>query len=187
MPHVPTPDGLVQRASQLRSPVARAVVPVLGGALVLAAILGVTWLIAAFISDGGADSTERLAPSVFQVGNVEAIADEVAEDGPLFLRGFDPATDGERSIVVDHEGDDATRGWRVYWAYPADAAPGCLVEQEPGTDRFVDCDGREIGVGELAPAAGVLPIVENRTTLTIDLRGSLPTSSSTSAPVPTTT
>lgn len=172
MPHVPTPDGLVERASTLRSPFTRAVVPVLGGAALLAAIFGVTWVIAAFISGGGADSTERLAPSVFEVGSVVALAEEVAEDGPLFLRGFDPATDGERSIVVDHEGDDATRGWRVYWAYPADEAPTCLVEQEPGTDRFTDCNGREVGVDDLAPAAGVLPIVEDRATLTVDLRGS---------------
>ena len=175
MPHVPTPTGLVERASKLRSPFLRAVVPVVGGAIVLAAIMGVTWLIAAFISRGGADSTERLAPSVFSLGRVEFLAEEVAEDGPLFLRGFDPATEGERSIVIDHEGGDATRGWRVYWAFPADGAPGCLVEQTPGTDRFTDCGGRELGVEELAPAAGVLPIVENRTTLTIDLRGSLAT------------
>ena len=51
----------------------------------------------------------------------------------------------------------------MYWAFPADRPAGCLVEQIPGTDRFTDCDGREIGVEELAPAAGVLPIVENRT------------------------
>ncbi|MFV0306129.1 MAG: hypothetical protein ACK5OX_00110 [Desertimonas sp.] len=173
MPHVPTPEGLVERASALRSPFLRAVVPVAGGAVLLAAIFGVTWLIAVFISGGGADSTERLAPSVFEVGGVEALAGEVADNGPLLLRGFDPATDGERSIVVDHEGSDPMRGWRVYWAHPADRAPGCLVEQEPGTDRFTDCDGRDVGVGGLEPAAGVLPVVEDRATLTIDLRGSL--------------
>ncbi len=175
MPHVPTSDGLVERASTLRSPAARALVPVAGGALVLALIMGVTWLIAAFISSGGADSTERLAPSVFQVGLVTSLSESVEEDGPLFLRGFDPATEGERSIVVDHGGDDAAQGWQVFWAFPADRPARCPVEQVRGTDRFTDCDGREIGVGDLAPAAGVLQIVENRTTLTIDLRGSIST------------
>jgi hypothetical protein len=175
VPHVPTSDGLVERASTLRSPAARAVVPVAGGALVLALIMGITWLIAAFISSGGADSTERLAPSVFQVGLVSSLSEAVEEDGPLFLRGFDPATEGERSIVVDHRGDEPAQGWQVYWAFPADRSASCLVEQVPGTDRFIDCDDREISVEELAPAAGVLPIVENRTTLTIDLRGSIST------------
>jgi len=175
VPHVPTPDGLVERASTLRSPATRALVPVVGGALVLALIMGITWLIAAFISGGGADSTERLAPSVFQVGLVTSLAEAVDEGGPLFLRGFDPATEGERSIVVDHRGDDATQGWRVYWAFPADQEASCLVEQVPDTDRFTDCDGREIAVDDLSPAAGVLPIVENRTTLIIDLRGSIST------------
>ena len=48
----------------------------------------------------------------------------------------------------------------------------CVVEQVPGTATFVDCDGRTIDVSQLAPPdAGVFPIVQDRTTLVIDLRG----------------
>lgn len=155
---------------ELRSPVARAVVPVLAGALLLAAIAGFTWGVAAFISRGGAEGTERLAPSEFTVGPVESLAAAVAEGGPLLFPELGTAI-GTRSIVVDHTGDDPADGWRVYWAYPADRDATCVVEQLEGTSDFVDCDGRTIGVADLSlPDAGVVPRVENRTTLVIDLR-----------------
>ena len=157
-------------AGRLRSPFARAVVPVAGGIAVIGLLLLVTWGIAAYISAGGADSTERLAPVTFRVGGIEARAESIAEDGPLIFPGLD-TTSGERTLVLDHEGTDATRGWRVYWAYPADGDPSCAVEQVRGTREFVDCDARRLEVTALAPADGVRPIVENRTTLILDLRG----------------
>lgn len=145
--------------------------PVLGGLLVFAAIGGFTWAIAAYISDGNTGTTERLAPSVFTIGQVEPLAETVAEDGPLLFPELGTAI-GTRSIVVDHEGDVAADGWRVYWAFPADREPTCVVEQVVGTSQFIDCDGRTIDVTELAPPdAGVFPVVEDRTTLTIDVRG----------------
>jgi len=145
-------------------------VPVLAGALLLAAIAGFTWGVAAFISRGGAEGTERLAPSEFTVGPVESLAAAVAEGGPLLFPELGTAI-GTRSIVVDHTGDDPADGWRVYWAYPADRDATCVVEQLEGTSDFLDCDGRTIGVADLSlPDAGVVPRVENRTTLVIDLR-----------------
>ncbi len=154
---------------QLRSPLARAVVPVFGGILVLAAIMGVTWLVAAYISGGGAESSERLVPTVFEVGNVESIAATVAEDGPILFPGLDTTT-GQRTLVLDHEGTDPARGWRVYWAYPADRDSSCHVRQVERTSRFTDCDGRQLDVTELSPPEDVRPIVENRSRLSIDLR-----------------
>jgi hypothetical protein len=162
---------------EFRSPVARAVMPVIGGALVFAAIGGFTWAIAAYISSGGTGTTDRLAPSVFTIGRVESLAESVAEDGPLLFPELGTAI-GTRSIVVDHEGDVPADGWRVYWAYPADRDATCVVEQVVGTSDFVDCDGRTIDVTELSPPdAGVFPTVEDRTTLLIDLRGATLTSS----------
>jgi hypothetical protein len=169
VPHVPTSDGLVARPSRLRSPLARAVVPVAGGLLVLAAIMGVTWLIAAYISGGGAESTERLAPSTFEVGDVDSIAESVAEDGPILFPGLNTTT-GERTLVLDHQGANPAEGWRVYWAYPADRDASCAVRQVQGTARFIDCEDRELDVTELAPGEGVRPIVENRQRLSLDLR-----------------
>lgn len=155
---------------QLRTPLARAVVPVLAG-LVAIALIGLgTWAMAAYISSGDSETNERLAPSEFTIGSVDALADAVAEDGPLLFPELGTAI-GTRSIVVDHVGDVATDGWRVYWAYPADREPTCVVEQVIGTRDFVDCDGRTIDVSELSPPdAGVFPRVDNRTTLVVDLR-----------------
>ncbi len=137
----------------------------------LALIALFTWGMAAFITRGSGESSERLAPSRFQVGEVENLAESVAEHGPLFFPELGTAI-GTRSIVVDHQGDSPADDWRVYWAYPADRDPTCVVEQVPTTSTFVDCDGRTIDVTDLAPPdEGVFPVVENRTTLVIDLRG----------------
>ena len=170
---------------ELRSPLARAVLPVLGGATVLALIGLFTWAMAAYISRGGGEGSERLAPSTFTVGNVEGLSETVAEQGPLFFPELGTVI-GTRSIVIDHTGDDPADGWRVYWAYPADRDATCVVEQVPGTSDFVDCDGRTIEVGELAPPdVGVFPIVEDGQTLVIDLRGvTLDTSATAAGPSP---
>jgi hypothetical protein len=74
-----------------------------------------------------------------------------------------------------HTGDSPADNWRVYWAYPADRDDSCVVEQVPGTSTFVDCDDREVDVTELSPPdAGVVPRVQDRTTLIIDLRANEP-------------
>lgn len=156
---------------QLRSPLARAVLPVLAGIGVLALLAAFMWAIAAYIAGGGSEGSERLAPSTFRItDDVERLAETVAEDGPLYFPELGTAI-GSRSIVVDHTGDDPTDGWRVYWGYPADRDPSCVVEQVPQTASFVDCDGRTIDVSQLSPPdAGVFPRVEDRTTLYVDLR-----------------
>ena len=159
------------RAPRLRSPFARAVVPVLGGIALIAMLGAFTWGIAAFISRGDAEGTERLAPSTFAVGDVEDVAEEVAEDGPLIFAGLNTTT-GERTIVLNHTGDDPAAGWEVYYAFPADRDRTCVVEQVIGTASFVDCEGRTLDVTQLSPPdEGVFPIVEDRRRLSIDLRG----------------
>lgn len=168
---------------QLRSPLARAVVPVVAGALLIAAIFGATWLIADRASDGGDDAIDRLAPSTFEIGPVEAVAASVAENGPILFPGLETRS-GERTLVVNHDGDDPAQGWEVFWAYPAGRSD-CPVEQRRRTATFVDCDGAVLDVDELEPAAGVLPIVRDRRDLSIDLRavstGSTPGTVSTGA------
>lgn len=164
---------------QLRSPLARAVVPVLGGAAVIALIGVFTWVMAIVISENGDGTSERLAPSTFTIGDVDVLSESIAEDGPLLFPELGTAI-GTRSIVVDHTGDVAADGWRVYWAYPADRPATCTVEQVVGTRTFEDCDGRIVEVEQLAPPdRGVFPRVDDRTTLVIDLRGAtLPPGSS---------
>ena len=157
------------RLPQPRSPLSRAVLPVAGGFGVLLLIFAATWAIAAWISRGAAESTPRLAPTTFSVGNVESVAKTIEESGPVLFADLN-TTSGDRTLVLDHTGDDPTRGWRAYWAYPAAADPSCAVEQVPGSDRFTDCRGREISVRDLAPPEGVCAEVENRTRLSINLR-----------------
>lgn len=171
---------------QLRSPFGRAVVPVLGGVVVLVLLAGFTWAMAAFISGGGGEGSSKFAPSTFTVGQVEGLAATVAEEGPLFFPELGTAV-GARSIVVDHTGDVPADNWRIYWAFPADRDAGCVVEQVPMTRTFTDCEGRIIDVTELAlPDAGVFPRVEERRTLVLDLRGiTADTSISTSTGTPT--
>jgi hypothetical protein len=154
---------------RLRSPWARAIVPVIGGLLVIAAIGLVLWAMAAYISDG--ETSERLAPTRFEIGSTQNAANIVAEDGPIMFPGLYTTT-GERTFVMNHEGDDPATGWRVYAAYPAGRDASCGVEQVVGTSQFVDCDGGTIDVTDLAPPpAGVNPVVENGRTLILDLSG----------------
>jgi hypothetical protein len=147
----------------------RAVIPVLGGIGVLAAIFAATFGIAAWISRGGAETSPRLAPEMLPVGPVERVAESIADGGPILFPGLDTTT-GERTLILDHDGDDPTRGWRVYLAYPAAADPSCVVTQVRATSRFIDCDGDELDVTELARPTDACPIVENREQLSIGLR-----------------
>jgi len=173
--------GSPVRPPRLRSPFARAVVPVVGGMAILALIFLGTWVMAAFISRGGADTTSRLAPPVFQMGSVTARADSIDQDGPIVLADLH-TTRGDRTLVVDHEGADPLTGWRVFWGYPADRDASCPVTQVRGTARFTDCDGRELDVTELARPDGVFPTVVDSKTLEIDLRAV----TTPGAPTPTT-
>jgi hypothetical protein len=164
-----TVPGSPVRPPRLRSPFTRAVVPVLGGILVLGLIFLVTWIAAALISGSGADTTSRFAPPVFQMGSVTARAESIAQDGPIVLADLH-TTRGDRSLVVDHEGTDPTSGWKVYWGYPADKSADCPVTQVRGTSQFTDCDDRQVDVTDLARPEGVHPTVVDSKNLEIDLR-----------------
>ena len=140
----------------------------LGGILLLGVIFGFLWLIAAWLSGDGTETSERLAPTRLELGSVTARADDVADEGPLLFQELDTVT-GTRSIVVHHEGDDPANGWRLYYACPVDR-PDCLAEQIPETRTFVDCDGNELDVTELSPPTeAVRPVVEDQRTLYLDL------------------
>lgn len=153
----------------LRSPVTRAVAPIVGGILFFAALFGVTWLMAEFATNR-AEVQVRTGDRTFVVGNVEDIAEAVATDGPILYPDLRDST-GKRSIVIEHNGSDPAKGWQVYYAYPADRDESCLVTQIAQTHTFTDCDGRTLSVEQLMPPMDVRPIVENKTTLLIDLRG----------------
>ena len=90
------------RLPTFRSPVARALVPVVGGIIFFAALFGVTWLFAELATD---QAGEQRSPQfgTFVVGNVEDIAESIVESGPVLYPDLRDAT-GERSIIIDIRG-----------------------------------------------------------------------------------
>jgi hypothetical protein len=143
-------------------------VPVLGGIVVLAAIFAVTYGIASWIAHRDEATTPRLAPRTLPLGGVGSVAETIDESGPILFPDLDTRT-GTRSLILDHRGDDPTRGWSVYLAYPAGAEATCTVTQVRNTSRFVDCTGAEVDVDALARPSDACPIVENRTRLSLGL------------------
>ncbi len=168
--------GKLDKAAKNRSPFMRAVLPNLGGLVVIGLIGLMLWGFASYISGGDAATSDRLAPSTLRIGSVTNVADEIVDKGPILFPGLG-TTEGTRTIVLDHTGDDPTVGWVVYYAYPAGADPTCAVEQVrddegDGTRAFTDCNGGTIDVSDLSPPpSGVNPVVENQRLLSIDLSG----------------
>jgi hypothetical protein len=152
----------------LRSPLARAVVPVVAGLGFFALLFVALWGAAALISRNPERIT-NLGDNIFEVGSVQRVAESVDANGPILYPDLrDP--DGTRSIVLDHEGNQPAIGWRVFYAWPADRDSSCIAKQVEGTDSFTDCEGRTIDIEELARPTDVRPLVENKKTLYIDLR-----------------
>jgi hypothetical protein len=153
---------------EFRSPVGRAVAPVLAG-LGFFLVLGlIMWGIAALMAGEQAQTT-TFTPDRLPIGNVDQWAESIDTDGPVLFPGLG-TTSGERTIVLDHNGTDSERGWVVYYAFPADRDVSCAIEQIVGTDTFTDCDGRTISVEDLAPPTnGEYPVIEDRVALFIDL------------------
>jgi hypothetical protein len=153
------------------SPFARAVLPIAGGIVFFAALFGVTWLMATYVTNN-TEVTTATGDRTFVVGEVADIAKSISESGPVLYPDLrDPL--GKRSIVIDHNGTDVAKGWQVYYAYPADRTDECLVTQIEKTRTFTDCEGRTLTVKQLMPPTDVRPIVENKSTLLIDLRGTM--------------
>ena len=150
------------------SPLSRAVVPIVAGLVFFAVLFGATWLFAGRATENRRREV-RSGDYTFRVGPVEEMAAIVERDGPILYPDLrDTAYD--RTIVVDHTGDDPTKGWQVYYAYPADRDPTCLVTHVQGSRDFVDCNERTLAVEALHRPIDARPVVENRTSLLIDLR-----------------
>jgi len=153
---------------RLRSPLARALAPVVAGLGFFALLFLALWGAAALISRNPERIT-NLGDRIFEVGQVQRVAESVRDSGPILYPDLrDP--DGSRSIVLDHEGDQPAVGWRVFYAWPADRDATCIAEQIEKTSTFTDCEGRTIDIEDLARPTDVRPLVENRKTLYIDLR-----------------
>ena len=159
----------MQIRPRLRSPLARAVLPIAGGLLFFAVLFGVTWLMATFATNRSERQVIQGART-FVVGPVTDVAKSIAENGPILYPDLRDVN-GTRSIVIEHTGTDPLKGWQVYYAYPADKSSDCLVAQIQKSHTFTDCDGRTLQVDQLQKPSDVTPIIEGRKTLLIDLQG----------------
>ncbi|MEI7548011.1 MAG: hypothetical protein WCK21_08140 [Actinomycetota bacterium] len=156
------------RRPQLQSTFARAVVPVATGIGFFALLFLALWAVASVISHNSKDTTEHLAPSFQEMGRLDSIAVTIKDDGPIILPDL---VGDDRHIVLDHTGTADTRGWAIYLAHPADRGSTCNIHQIEHTRQFTDCDGRTLGVSDLAlPPQGVAPIVNKDGSLTLSLR-----------------
>jgi hypothetical protein len=161
---------------ELKSPFARAVVPVAAG-IGFFALLGLfLWGIAA-LSSGG-ESSGLLTNRTFSPGRAETYASTIEANGPIIFPDL-LGTDGDKTIVLDHTGDNPRQGFAVYLAHPADRPVTCKVTQVPGTRTFTDCDGRTLEPAQLAePPAGVSPVVSNDGVLDLIITVATPTTTS---------
>jgi len=142
-------------------------VPVAAGIAFFIVLGLLLWGVAAYIS--GNSQEVNIAPSTVDIGRTKTYAAIIASEGPLILPDLLRAN-GKRTIVLDHTGDDPQQGWRVLMAHPADRGVDCKVELIKGTRTFTDCEGRTIGIDDLAaPEQGVGPVVSPDGQLTLDL------------------
>ncbi len=141
------------RLPELRSPVARAVVPIVAGIGFFGVLGLVLWGVAAWLADSGTDV--RLGDPTFEISRIDKLADSITKSGPqLYPDLKDPS--GGRSVVVAHEGTNDAEGWIVYRPFPFDR-PGdtCFATQTPKTRKFVDCESRVLDVTQLQLAYDV--------------------------------
>lgn len=148
---MPPPHRIPRQLPRLRSPFARAVVPVAAGIGFFALLFGVTWLIAVAVS--GDEEGIRIGDQEFTVGRADFTVQRIVEHGPLLFADL-KGTQGEQAVILDHDPDAIdVEGWMLYFAYRADRGPGCLVEIDTETEQLEDCDGMPVTVTELQPAA----------------------------------
>jgi hypothetical protein len=156
------------RRPELKSTLARAVVPVAAGAgffLVLGLAL---WGVAALIASHSDQATSRLAPSTQEMGPAVNVATAIDADGPILLNDL---VGDDLHVVLDHAGGQ----FALYLAHPADRPATCTVALQRGTHTFTDCEGRTLTTAQLAGVpSGVRPVVNPDGTLTLDLVPDLP-------------
>ena len=147
---------------RLRSPVARAVVPVLAGLAVLALLFGFLWLIAVVVTRNADDADRRIGADVFEVGRVDRLADSVEANGPiLFPNLIGPA--GERPVGLVHDGATDFEGWRVFSLLPAGNARRLPRPFDRETKELVDCTGVTFTTPhELPDAERVVVLIDER-------------------------
>ena len=82
----------------------------------------------------------NLGDDVFDAGQVERIAEEIDDRGPIT---YSDVAGGERDIIVQHLGDEPDTGWHAFDARPPGADRECVLDWRQDDREFVDpCSGR---------------------------------------------
>lgn len=95
-------------------------------------------LVFAVVSLAGSDRIEvKLGDDDFNAGDAVALADEIAERGPV---PWAPLS-RNRSIWINHIGDDPVTGWFAFDVQSPGASNDCVVDWDPEQRLFADnCD-----------------------------------------------
>jgi hypothetical protein len=150
--------GAVQARFRPRSNLSRALLPVVGGLAFFGLLALATWGIASVMSRNPDQVENRLAATVFEVGNTEFVANLIAEDGPILFQGL-IGDSADRSVVLNHTGDDPGRLWTVRYAFPADgdamlAVPERVRPIVSGNVISLDLRGAAEDAGETDTTSG---------------------------------
>jgi hypothetical protein len=82
----------------------------------------------------------QLGDPVFEVGQVRRLAPPIRRQGPLL---FPDLLRRNRTVYVQHLGDEPTQGWLAFEAHRPDGPASCQLRWRPASTDFVDpCDGR---------------------------------------------
>ncbi len=110
----------------------------LGAATVLG-VVAMVWLFTQ-VGDEGSNANVQVSigDDVFLAGNVERLASDIENLGPLLLGDV---SGGDRDVWLQHIGDDDRSGWHAFGVRPLAATRDCFVEWQPDDETFVDnCD-----------------------------------------------
>ncbi len=161
---------------KLRSPLARAVVPVLAGIGFFVVLGLILWGVAVFSSRN--PENVKLGDQTFVVSRVDRLSDRVKSEGPVLFPDL-KSKDGTRSVVIDHVGGEDASGWVIYNPFPADRGDDCIVTQRERTRQFTDCAGRVLDVSQLRKASDVAYTVDGDGNLVLILAGATATTTPT--------
>lgn len=109
---------------------------ILGGIFLVVLAICVVGAVLA-LSAGNEDIEVNLGDDEFEVPDVEGAAERIAEGGPDL---YPDLVGGNRPILLNHVGDDATEGWVAVVAI-APGTEGCLVVWDADDEVFRDCEG----------------------------------------------
>lgn len=111
------------------------VVAVLIGVVVVVVVVAAAWGLIALASGGDGPVKVQLGDDVFDAGQAQRIADQIAQDGPILYS--DVSGRGQiRPIVVNHFGDDPKAQWVAFTAIAPGADAGCFVAWNAQEELF---------------------------------------------------